>query len=255
MTAALEVRGLTVRLGGRDALADVSWRVSPGEVVGIVGPNGAGKSSLLRACLGLVKYAGSARLAGDEVSRLSEPERARRAAYLPQERRIAWGIPARSVAELGAVLKPRREREAAAERALERVGLLHLADRGVFEMSGGERARALLARLLAAEAPLIAADEPTSDLDPAAQLQVLELLREEAARGAAVVATLHELGLAASFCDRLLVLDRGRVAADAAPREALSPEVLAATFGLSGRLVETESGLVPVVRRASSGRA
>ena len=250
MSAALELSGFGVRVGGRVAVAGVDWRVEPGEIVGVVGPNGAGKSSLLRGALGLLRHTGGARLFGEAVETLSPTDRPRRVAYLPQERRLAWGLTARRVASLGAMTRPAREADTAATRALARVGLAHLAERSVFEMSGGERARVLIARLLAAEAPLIVADEPTSDLDPAAQLQVCEIMREEAARGAAVVLTLHDLGLAARFCDRLLVLREGRVAADAPPAQALTPAVLREVFGLEGRLVETPAGLTPAVRRS-----
>jgi iron complex transport system ATP-binding protein len=116
-------------------------------------------------------------------------------------------------------------------------------------MSGGERARVLLARLLATRAPLLVADEPVAGLDPDAQLLTLDLLRAQAAAGAAVVVTLHDLGLAARACDRVLVLDHGRVAADGAPVEALSPTVLADVFRLHGALVETPAGLVVAARR------
>jgi iron complex transport system ATP-binding protein len=116
-------------------------------------------------------------------------------------------------------------------------------------MSGGERGRVLLARLLAARAPLLVADEPGAGLDPDAQLLALELLRAEALRGAAVVLTLHDLSLAARACDRLVVLAEGRVVADAAPRAALTPEVLAQAFALDGRLEETSAGPVLAARR------
>ena len=116
-------------------------------------------------------------------------------------------------------------------------------------MSGGERARVLLARLLATRAPLLVADEPVAGLDPDAQLLTLDLLRAEAAAGAAVVVTLHDLGLAARSCDRVVVISRGRVVAEGAPREALSREILASVFGLDGTLVDTPAGLVLAAKR------
>jgi iron complex transport system ATP-binding protein len=133
------------------------------------------------------------------------------------------------------------------------VGLGELAERGALDMSGGERARVLLARLLATRAPLLLADELTSGLDPDAQLMALELMRRESAeRGATVVLTLHDLGLAARGCDRLVVLGRGRIAADGPPLEALTPAVLADVFGLDGRLIETPAGLALSARRKAS---
>jgi iron complex transport system ATP-binding protein len=120
----------------------------------------------------------------------------------------------------------------------------------VLDMSGGERARVLLARLLATRAPLLVADEPAAGLDPDAQLMVLDILRGEARRGAAVVATLHDLTLAARFCDRLVALRSGRVAFVGAPEAVLSPEGLKAVFGLDGGLVDTAHGPVAAVDRS-----
>jgi iron complex transport system ATP-binding protein len=155
------------------------------------------------------------------------------------------------VASLGAFPLPAAAARARAEAALGRVGLAGLEGRGVLEMSGGERARVLLARLLAAEAPLMAADEPAAGLDPDAQLLALELFREEAARGAAVVLTLHDLSLAARFCDRLVVLAHGRIVADAPPAEALQPYILEQAFSLDGGLEPTARGPILVASRRS----
>ena len=116
-------------------------------------------------------------------------------------------------------------------------------------MSGGERARVLLARLLATRAPLLVADEPVAGLDPDAQLLTLDLLRAEAAKGAAVVVTLHDLGLAARSCDRILVVDQGRIVAEGPPREALSRFILSHVFRLDGELIETDAGPVLAARR------
>ena len=250
MTARLELSGATVRLGGQTVLEGVDLSVGAGEVVGVVGPNGAGKTTLIRAALGLqALVAGQARLGGEDVRRLSPAELARRAAYLPQERRLAWNVQAVRAASLGAIHAPPARAEELAGDALAKVGLSHLARRGVFDMSGGERARVLLARVLTARAPLLLADELTAGLDPEAQLLALELMRGEARAGAAVVLTLHDLSLAARACDRLVVLDRGRLVAEGPPRQALSAEVLREVFGLEGGLVETPAGLVLAARR------
>jgi iron complex transport system ATP-binding protein len=243
-----------VRLAHRTVLDGASVAVAAGEVLGVVGPNGAGKTTLLRALLGLVALAtGDAELGGRPLAQLSEAERARLVAYLPQERRIAWSLPAWRIAALGAVDQPPLAAHAAALASLERVGMTDLADRGVLEMSGGERGRVLLARLLATRALLLVADEPTVGLDPDAQLLALELLREEAASGRAVIVTLHDLTLAARSCDRVAVLHGGAVVADGAPREALRPEILRSVFGLDGAIRETPAGLVLAARRATAG--
>lgn len=253
MSPAFSLENAAVRRGRALVLQDASAQAQAGEVLGVIGANGAGKTTLLRAALGLVRLErGRASLASREVGSLSDPERASLAAYLPQERRVGWNLPAWRVASLGAAhLAPKAARERAHD-ALGRVGLAALADRGVLDMSGGERGRVLLARLLAAHAPLLMADEPGAGLDPDAQLLALELLRAEAARGAAVVLTLHDLSLAARACDRLVVLHAGRVIADAAPREALTPAVLAEAFGLEGRLEETSAGLVVAAKRKAN---
>lgn len=250
MIPALALHDAIVRRGAALVLDRVSLEARPGEVLGIVGANGSGKTTLLRAGLGLVRLAsGRAELAGREVRTLAEPERARLAGYLPQERHVGWNMTAWRVASLGAFHARPPEARARAGAALARVGLSSLKDRGVLEMSGGERARVLLARLLATEAPLMVADEPIAGLDPDAQLLALDLLREEAKRGAAVVLTLHDLGLAARYCDRLAVLASGRLVADAAPAAALTPEVLAEAFALDGRLELRPEGAMLLARR------
>jgi iron complex transport system ATP-binding protein len=255
MTAAWTLTDLHVRLGARMAVEGASLTVAAGELVGVLGANGSGKTTLLRAGLGLQKArSGHAALGGRPLASLGEAERSRLVGYLPQERRVGWNLAALEIAALGAPdLPPARAREIAAE-ALGRVGLTGFEGRGVLDMSGGERARVLLARLLATRAPLLVADEPAAGLDPDAQMLTLDLLRAEAARGAAVVVTLHDLTLAARTCDRLVVLRRGRVIADAAPRAALTHEVLRDAFGLDGRLAEVDGDLVLAARRVNAER-
>jgi iron complex transport system ATP-binding protein len=252
--SALSIQNATVRRAGRSVVEDASLEVGAGEVVGIVGANGAGKTSLLRAALGLVAlHGGRCSLAGRDVARLSEPERARLAAYLPQERHVGWNMAAVRVAGLGAFDVPPAVANERSIAALARVGLAGLEGRGVLEMSGGERARVLLARMLVTAAPLLVADEPVAGLDPDAQLLAVDLMREEAERGAAVLLTLHDLSLAARACDRLVVMARGRIVADAAPAEALAPDVLRDAFGLAGRLEITTEGPMLVARRGRGG--
>ncbi len=231
---ALDISGLCVDLSGRRVVDAASLTVSSGEVVGLVGCNGSGKTTLIRAALGLVRpAAGVAGLGGDPVAGLSLAERARRVGYLPQERTVGWNLPAWRVAALGAPLRPPAAVRTVALDALKRAGAAHLADRGVLDLSGGERARVLLARLLATEAPLLVADEPVAGLDPAAQIQTLAILRAHAASGGAVLATLHDLRAAARSCDRVVVMAAGRVIATEAATRVFTPEVLERGFGLA----------------------
>ena len=250
MTAALELQGLTVRRGARAILSDIWLSVAPGEVLGVVGPNGAGKTTLLRAALGLKPFsAGEVRLGGRALASIGERERAAIAGYLPQERRVAWNMPARDIAALGAAALAPRQSLAIAEACLAELEVGALARRGVLDMSGGERARVLLARLLATRAKLLIADEPAAGLDPEAQLLILERLRRRADDGAAVIVTSHDLTLAARACDRLAVLHEGKLRALAPPREALSSQVLAEVFALKGALIGTAAGLTLAAAR------
>ena len=247
----LSLERVQARLGMGVVLDGVDLSVAAGEVVALCGPNGAGKSSVIRAAVGLLDTTGGqVRLGGTQIADLSHHQRAERAAYLPQERRIAWNLPAVEVAALGAPFLSGAEALARARVTLDEVGAGHLADRGVAEMSGGERARVLLARALVVDAPLLLADEPIAGLDPDAQRLVLERLRARADGGAGVLVSLHDLTLAATTADRVVVLDQGRVVADDAPIQALSAAVVREVFGLDGGWIKGPNGPLLAARRA-----
>lgn len=250
----LELIGATAALGGRQVLNAVDLGVASGEFVAVVGPNGAGKSSAIRALAGLLPVAsGEIRIDGDPIAKLSPQVRAERIAYLPQERRIAWNLPAIEVAALGAPFLSGAEARDRAMAALVELEAGDLFERGVAEMSGGERARVLLARALTADARSLLVDEAIAGLDPDAQLLVLERLRARARAGQAVLLSLHDLTLAARYADRVIVIHHGTVVADGPPLEALASATLKQVFGLRGGWVDDPGGPLLAVGRSQSG--
>lgn len=239
----LQATGLCHAAGGRRLVDNADLRLGPGELVVLLGPNGAGKTTLLRLALGLIAAdAGSARIDGDDARQLPAATRARRIAYLPQARALAWPARVRDVAALGRFafggplgrLGP-ADAEAVA-RALAACDLADLADRRVDTLSGGEQARVHIARALAAESPLIVADEPAAALDPLHQHQVMAVLRQQADRGGGVLVVLHDLALAARYADRLVWMKEGRILADGPVAETLTQARVAAIYGVRARI-------------------
>jgi iron complex transport system ATP-binding protein len=253
----LSAEKLTVALGGRAVLSEVDLALGSRRLVGLIGPNGAGKTTLLRALAGLVQPAhGRVLLDGKPLSETPRKLRARRIAYLAQGQRVDWPLSVKRLVELGRLphLEPwaspggadRAEVEAAL-RATETDGL---SERAVTALSGGERARVLLARCLAGDPEILLADEPVAGLDPYHALKVMELLAARAAAGMAVLVVLHDLPLAVRFCNELVLLSEGRVEATGAPLEVLSPARLARSYGVRAHYGEAEgrSFLVPWAR-------
>jgi iron complex transport system ATP-binding protein len=253
MSAFLTAQGLNVELAGRLVLNDISLSLSSGHLVALVGPNGAGKTTLLRALAGLLPSDGAIHVGGAALSSLPLRDRARRFAYLPQGHIVHWPLPARDIVALGryphgatdpARLSP--EDSEAVLRAMRATDVVEFSDRRVTELSGGERSRVALARVLAVEAPVILADEPTASLDPRYQLDVMKTLRAAADQGVLVIVVTHDLGLAARFADHLLVLKEGRLVAQGAPAAALSERVMADVFRISAFRAEFERAAVIV---------
>ena len=254
VSAFLTARGLSVTLAGRLVLNDVSLALSSGHLVALVGPNGAGKTTLLRALAGLVPSEGATEIGGAALSSLSLRDRARRFAYLPQGHIVHWPLPARDIVALGryphgatdpARLTPKDTE--AVMRAMQATDVVEFSERRVTELSGGERSRVALARVLAVEAPVILADEPTASLDPRHQFDVMKSLRASADKGVLVIVVTHDLGLAARFADTVLVLSDGRLVSQGTPAEALSEKIMGDVFRISAYRAEyqREAVIVP----------
>lgn len=230
---------LTVTLNGRDVVRDVSFWLNPGEFAALVGPNGAGKSSVLKALAGVLPSTGEVRIGNAPADKLSVRERAKRLAWLPQTRPVAWNLMAEDVVALGrfADAPARFDRMGEADRtavvaALDKADATHLIGRSFQALSGGEQARVHLARLLASPAPVLLLDEPCAALDIAHQLSLMAALKDEAAAGRTLIVVLHDLELAARFCPRILVMQVGDLVADGTPEAALPADVLSQVFGV-----------------------
>jgi iron complex transport system ATP-binding protein len=231
---------VSVAVSGLPIVADASLTLGAGRFVALVGPNGAGKTTLLKSIAGLLPAEGRITLGTDDLAALPRQQRARRIAYLPQGHQAHWPLAVRDIVALGrfphgladpARLSPEHAR--AITTAMDRTGVLALADRAVTSLSGGERARVMLARVLAVEAAVILADEPTASLDPRHQLTVMQDLVAESRRGTLVVAVTHDIGLAHRLADDVVLMDKGRVAAFGSPDEVLTDERVAAVYGIT----------------------
>jgi iron complex transport system ATP-binding protein len=245
----LRVKGVSFRYGSREVLRGVSVEVGAGEVLGVVGPNGAGKSTLLR-CVGhiLRPQVGTVLVDGKDLARLAARERARRVGYVPQgsdgvfpgtvleaillgrKPHLGWGVSAHDLEVVA--------------RIMGWLGVEHLAGRRFAELSGGEKQKVLLARALAQEPEVLLLDEPTSNLDIRCQLEVMALLgRLARERKKCVLVAMHDLGLAARHCDRLLMLKEGEVFAVGTPGEVLNPQNLREVYGVEVHVAEGPAGL------------
>lgn len=235
MTAsALSARGL--ELAGRLRATDLE--LDAGSLTLLVGPNGAGKTSLIHRLAGVGEGKGTTLIAGEALADMPPARRIGRIALLPANREIAWPLIARDLVALG--LGGRSDPDVV-DAVLASLEAGHFADRRMEQLSTGERARILLARALVARPGVLLLDEPAAHLDPARQIAMIERLRMEATRGAAVLASIHDLALARSFGDRVLVMEKGRIVADGSPHEALAAEIVKSVFGVRW---EREAGWV-----------
>ncbi len=243
----LHAINLSITLSSKPILRDVSIRLQAGQLIGILGCNGTGKSTLIRALLGYIPATqGRVLLNGQPLATYSDRQRASLVGYLAQGHAIHWPLSVEQVVALGRL--PHHDLQTVwtvhsesdqhvLDQAMRQAGVTHLCGRTVDTLSGGERARVLLARVLAGEPRILLADEPLAGLDPAYQLRIITLLRTLAEQGLAVAVVMHDLLLAARFCHRVLVLHDGQVLAEGTPEAVLNDGHLATAFGIAAQRV------------------
>ncbi|MFT4077140.1 MAG: ABC transporter ATP-binding protein [Asticcacaulis sp.] len=241
----LVIQNVNVKLGKETVLRDISAELAPGKLYVLVGPNGAGKTTLLKAMASLLPLqSGMISYNGLDLAVQRPGVRAEHIAYLPQERGIAWNLSCVDVAALGAQhLAPDLARQKAFAE-LQGLGLQEVADRGVFGLSGGQRARVLLARVLVSRADVLLLDEPLIALDPAWQRQVLVRLKQRAEAGQTVILSLHDLHLAAQFANTVLLLNGGQLVKMDTPENIFTARLLSDVFHLKGELVSQDGQTV-----------
>ncbi len=244
----LEAKSVSVEFGGTEIITDIDVRLEAGEIVGLIGPNGAGKSTLLRTlCHLLTPVRGQVFLNETDIKSYPKKNVAQKIGYLSQGHTMHWPLEAEQLVTLGRLphLSP-FERISAAdyeaiEQAMRKTDVLEFRTRTADTLSGGERARVMLARVLASKAQILLADEPVASLDPYHQLQVMELLKDMAGEGKLVVCVLHDLPLAARFCDRLVLLEGGRIVALGQTNDVLDPMHLQTAYHVEGIYGERDS--------------
>ena len=252
-------RRISVRTGTRALVSDVSLELNEGEFLGLIGPNGAGKTTLLKSLAHLNHYQGEVHLADQSIRQMPANRRARLLAYLAQEDKVSWPLSVRDFVALGRTpyktpwpakfrgfrsshnsytIPGRSNDQTLIASAIEQTGLGGLTQRPMNTLSGGERARARLARAIAVDAPLLLIDEPVAALDPYYQLNVMELLKAQCQQGKSVIVILHDLTLASRFCQRLMLLDQGKVIASGEPRTVLTPKNLQRVYSVRAMVGE-----------------
>ena len=253
----LRVENVTVRLGGQPVIQDFTTAFARGRVTALLGPNGAGKTTLLSCLAGLRRPdAGRVTLDGVEITALERRARARRVGLLPQNGEVHWDIDVAALVALGRF--PHRGRwgesaedQRAVERAMSATDVTQFSSRSAMRLSGGERSRVLLARVLAGEPEWLLADEPLASLDPAHQIDVLDRLRDVAARGAGVIVVLHDLSQAARVADDVVLMRAGRIVEQGARDGVMAASQLRETFGIEVHVGRAEDGdrfVVPLRR-------
>ena len=258
----LQIEALSVSYGPRRVLSDLSLEVASGQMLALIGPNGAGKSTLLRAVSGVIPaQSGRARVDGSDLLRLSPIQRARLLAVVPQAVSLPPAFSAWETVLLGRTPylnflgQVSARDEEIARQAMTRVEALDLAERRIGELSGGEQQRILLARALAQSTPVLLLDEPTSNLDLHYQVSFMETLGNLARQGnLAVLVAMHDLNLAARYCDRMALLVEGQITASGTPRQVLTPELISAAYHLPVQVIAHPFADTPLVVPGDASR-
>jgi iron complex transport system ATP-binding protein len=251
---------LSLHIKGRAILDNIDIGIGNGELVGLIGPNGAGKTSLLRVLANLQKPdSGQVQLDEQAIATIDRRQLARTLGYLEQGAPAHWPLQVRRLVELGRLpyLTPWQSLSSKDKQivdlAMQQAEVVELAERTVNTLSGGERLRVLIARMFATEPTILLADEPIAALDPYHQLHTMELFRDHCQRGGSAVIVMHDLNMAARFCSRLVLLDKGKIFSEGAPRQVLQTATLAAVYGIETELVNNHSGFtVQANRRINS---
>ncbi len=246
----ISATSLSCRVDGSTLVENADLTLAQGEFVAILGPNGAGKTTLLRALLGLMTPdAGLATIDGADATTLSPHDRARKVTYLPQRRPLAWPNNVRDIVSLGrfshgAALGKLSQKDAhAVDKALQLCDLQELSSRNITTLSGGELARVHFARAIAAETPLLIADEPVASLDPFHQIRIAELIRSFVDSGGGALVVLHEISLAARYADRIIWMSGGKIVASGSPDETINSTLLRDIYGIDAHTGHDEHGV------------
>ena len=239
----IKAQHINLSVGNKKILDDVSLSIEKGKIIGLIGPNGAGKTSLLKILANVnTRYEGTYTFKDQPITDFNEKELAKELGYLPQDATAHWPLKAKRLIELGRLPfqgysnKLSTEDHKAVEEAAIKTEVQHLYERIATTLSGGERTRVFLARLFAAEPQIIFADEPIAALDPYHQLHIMEILQEHAQMGGTVVIVLHDINLAARFCDELILLDQGKIIKTGSINQLLEDELLQKTYGINLKL-------------------
>lgn len=254
----LETKNLTLEINGKKILNDVQFSLNSGELVGLIGPNGAGKTTLLKQLAGLNVQNNAVYFKGKPIEQSSLSQRAKEVAYLAQGAPVHWPLTVERVVALGRIPHQSYWQKISSvdkkiiQQAMGQAEIEHLSQRTVTSLSGGERMRVLLARLFATDPQVILADEPTAALDPYHQIHVMELLKQRTLTGKSVVVVMHDLSLAARFCDRLVLLKEGCCLVDGSVTTVIRNEWLEKAYGITADIICNEEGVAIIPRREKS---